>query len=133
MKTTTTVSIKLPGKAMEIIDKYKPETYSPKSFIFPFMDEREDYAANGRTKLNDIRYANVSINKSLKILGKRCDIEKNISCHTARHSFATRALRRGMRIEYVSKLMAHSDIKVTQIYAKIVNEELDKAMDEYMN
>jgi site-specific recombinase XerD len=38
-----------------------------------------------------------------------------------------------MRIEYVSKLMAHSDIKVTQIYAKIVNEELDKAMDEYMN
>ena len=84
-------------------------------------------------RLNDIRYANVAINKSLKTLGKRCDIEKNISCHTARHSFATRALRRGMRIEYVSKLMAHSDIKVTQIYAKIVNEELDKAMDEYMN
>jgi integrase/recombinase XerD len=129
MKTTTTVSIKLPGKAMEIIDKYKPETHSPKSFIFPFMDEREDYATNGRTKLNDIRYANVAINKSLKILGKRCDIEKNISCHTARHSFATRALRRGMRIEYVSKLMAHSDIKMTQVYAKIVNEDLEKALD----
>jgi integrase/recombinase XerD len=133
MKTTTTVSIKLPLKAMEIIDKYKPKTHSPKSFIFPFMDEKEDYTTNGRMRLNDIRYANVAINKSLKTLGKRCDIEKNISCHTARHSFATRALRRGMRIEYVSKLMAHSDIKVTQIYAKIVNEELDKAMDEFMN
>jgi len=36
-----------------------------------------------------------------------------------------------MRIEYVSKLMGHSNIKTTQIYAKIVNEELDKAMDVF--
>jgi hypothetical protein len=36
-----------------------------------------------------------------------------------------------MRIEYVSKLMGHASIKTTQVYAKIVNEELDKAMDVF--
>ncbi|WP_207765333.1 tyrosine-type recombinase/integrase [Solitalea longa] len=44
---------------------------------------------------------------------------------------ATLALRKGMRIEYVSKLMGHSDITTTQIYAKIMNEELDKAMEVF--
>jgi site-specific recombinase XerD len=34
-----------------------------------------------------------------------------------------------MRIEHVSKIMDHSSIEVTQIYAKIINEELDKAME----
>ena len=37
-----------------------------------------------------------------------------------------------MRIEHVSKLMDHNDISTTQIYAKIINEELDKAVDEYI-
>jgi len=36
-----------------------------------------------------------------------------------------------MRIEYVSKLMGHSSIKTTQVYAKIVNADLDKAMEQF--
>jgi len=36
-----------------------------------------------------------------------------------------------MRIEYVSKLLGHSDLKETQIYAKVINEELDKAMEVF--
>ena len=42
-----------------------------------------------------------------------------------------RALKKGMRIEYVSKLMGHAAIKETQVYAKIVNEELEKAMEVF--
>lgn len=38
-----------------------------------------------------------------------------------------------MRIEYVSKLLDHSDIGITQIYAKVISEELDKAVDKYIN
>ena len=64
-----------------------------------------------------------------KILGRALEIQKHIHFHTSRHTFATRALRKGMRIEYVSKLLGHANIKTTQIYAKIVNEELDKAME----
>jgi site-specific recombinase XerD len=37
-----------------------------------------------------------------------------------------------MRIEHVSKLMDHQDIRTTQIYAKIINEEHDKAVEEFI-
>jgi site-specific recombinase XerD len=67
----------------------------------------------------------------LKIIAAKAGIEKHISFHSSRHTFATRALKKGMRIEYVSKLMGHTNLKTTQIYAKIVNEELDKAMDVF--
>ncbi len=70
-------------------------------------------------------------NKDLKFIAEKVGIEKNISFHTSRHTWATRALRKGMRIEYVSRLMGHSSIKTTQVYAKIVNEDLDRAMDVF--
>jgi site-specific recombinase XerD len=41
------------------------------------------------------------------------------------------ALKKGIRLEYVSKLMGHSSIKMTAGYAKIVNDELDKAMEVF--
>ena len=59
------------------------------------------------------------------------ETDKKIHFHTSRHTFATRALKKGMRIEYVSKLLGHSSIKTTQVYAKIVNKDLDDAMDEF--
>lgn len=46
-----------------------------------------------------------------------------------RHTFATNALNNGILIEYVSKLLDHSDIGITQIYAKVISEELDKAVE----
>jgi site-specific recombinase XerD len=71
------------------------------------------------------------MNKNLKIIRTDLELSKKLNFHTSRHTWATSALRKGMRIEYVSKLMTHSNIKTTQIYAKIVNSELDKAMDVF--
>jgi integrase/recombinase XerD len=130
MKTGTTVTIKLPNKALAILEKYKTETVKPKQYIFSLIDNEADIN-EGKIRLNCIQYADVAINKSLKKMTTICNIEKRVTFHTARHTFATRALRKGMRIEYVSKLMAHSDIKLTQVYAKIVNEDLDKAMEKF--
>ena len=62
---------------------------------------------------------------------KLAKITKQISFHTARHSWAVRALQKGMRIEYVSKLMGHASVKNTEVYAKVLNEELDKAMEVF--
>jgi integrase/recombinase XerD len=59
----------------------------------------------------------------------RAGIDKKVSFHTARHSWAVRVLQKGMRIEYVSKLMGHSSVKHTEGYAKILDSELDKAME----
>lgn len=69
----------------------------------------------------------------LKKMGEDLKLPFNLHFHLSRHTFATNALSNGMRIEYVSKLLDHSSIQQTQVYAKIVSEELDKAVDKYIN
>lgn len=129
-KTSSVVSIKLPLKAIEIIEAYKTDNVNSNHYIFPFLKNDEDYA-DKRTHLLKITSLTTATNNDLKILASMAGIKKNIHFHTSRHTWATRALRKGMRIEYVSKLMGHNSIKTTQIYAKIVNEDLDKAMDVF--
>jgi site-specific recombinase XerD len=72
------------------------------------------------------------VNFHLRNIGKELGIPFNVSFHISRHTFATTALNNGMRIEHVSKLMDHTDIGTTQIYAKIISEELDKAVDQFI-
>ena len=67
----------------------------------------------------------------LKRLGKKCEINKNISSHLARHTFATYTLTKGVSIESVSKMLGHKDIKTTQIYAKITNEKVGNEMNMF--
>ncbi|MBK9793146.1 MAG: tyrosine-type recombinase/integrase [Sphingobacteriales bacterium] len=78
-----------------------------------------------------ISRATAHINNNLKIIKNAAGIGKHISFHISRHTWATRALQKGMSIDKVSKLMGHAAIRETQIYAKIVNTELDKAMDVF--
>ena len=52
-------------------------------------------------------------------------IEKQISYHCGRHSFATIALTNGMPIESVSRVLGHTNIVTTQIYAKITSQKLN--------
>ena len=58
-----------------------------------------------------------SICKPLKKMIKECGITKDISFHCARHGFATLALSKGMPIESVSRVLGHTNIVTTQIYA----------------
>jgi len=46
-------------------------------------------------------------------------------------NWAIRALQKGMRIEYVSKILGHASVKQTEVYARVMNEELDKAMEVF--
>ena len=59
---------------------------------------------------------------------KAAGIKKNISFHTARHTFATMMLTLGADIYTTSKLLGHSRISTTEIYAKIVDKKKDEAM-----
>jgi len=123
-KTGSQLNIKLPQKAIEIIELYKK---NKGEYIFPVLNKSNHQSE--KELYIKISSATAYINKDLKEIAKLAKIDKHISFHTSRHTWATRALRKGMRIEYVSKLMGHAAIKETQVYAKIVNEELDKAMD----
>ena len=57
-------------------------------------------------------------------------IEKNVTHYVARHTFATIALNKGIPIEVVQKLLSHTDIKTTQIYAKFLTETMFKEMEK---
>lgn len=82
------------------------------------------YASEGREQIFD-RCEYHTVSKRLPIILKECGITKRISFHCARHTFAIMALNNGMPIESVSRILGHSNITTTQIYAKITMKKLD--------
>jgi integrase/recombinase XerD len=129
-KTGQQLSIKLPNKAITIIKRYMPKKALPKEFIFPMLHSGlniDDVRAIDREISNSTAF----INKNLKIISKRAGVSKSVSFHVSRHTWATLALKKGISIDKVSKLMGHAAIKETQIYAKILSQELDKAMEVF--
>jgi len=72
--------------------------------------------------------SNQKMNSYLKEIGDVSGIDKNLSFHLARHSFATLTLSKGVSIESVSKMLGHTNIQTTQIYARIVDEKIKNDM-----
>lgn len=101
-KTGSMYKLRLLPKAMAILKKY-------------------DYNLN----ILSNPHANVELRKIEKITG----LKKHISMHVGRHTFATIALSSGIRIETVSRMLAHSNIKTTQIYAKVLQKDVDEGFD----
>jgi hypothetical protein len=129
-KTGTQLSIKVPNKGLEILDKYKLPKTDKNAYIFPMLPK--DLNLDNPVDVDiAISSATSYINKNLKSIATKAKIEKHLSFHISRHTWATRALKKGISIDKVSKLMGHAAIKETQIYAKIVSSELDKAMDVF--
>lgn len=68
--------------------------------------------------------------RNIKHLAEKAGIDKNITSHCGRHTFAVIALNRGVSIEVLAKILGHSDIKTTQIYAKIVNKSVEDGFEK---
>ena len=69
------------------------------------------------------------INVLLKPGAKAAGIDKRFSFHTARHTFATMMLTLGADLYTTSKLLGHADVKMTQVYAKIISQKKDDAVN----
>ncbi|MDC0303859.1 site-specific integrase [Flavobacteriales bacterium] len=123
-KTSTQLNIKLGPTALGIINSIEPG--EPNESIFGFLPGG---TLSEQQLLRKLSSATALINKNLRIIAKRAKVDKHIHFHTSRHTWATRMLRRGMRLEHVSKLLGHKSIRTTQIYTKIVNADLDQAID----
>ena len=102
--------------AYVIIEKYKNDQGSKnRNAIFPYVSNQE-------------------VNRSLKVIGEVCRIDKYMSFHLARHTFATAiTLKNGVPIETVSKMLGHSKITTTQIYTEVDEEKIGGDMTEAEN
>ena len=98
-KTTNMCNIPLLEIPLKLIDKYKhhPEC-ERKNIVFPVP-------------------SNQRMNSYLKEIADLCGIKKNLSTHVARHSFTCIALANKVSMESIAKMLGHSNIKTTKIYA----------------
>tara|TARA_Y100000815_G_scaffold263533_1_gene278204 strand:- start:1599 stop:2816 length:1218 start_codon:yes stop_codon:yes gene_type:complete len=132
-KTKRQHSLRIGQKAIDILDRYATENKNQNDIIFPFAKIDEQYFKDREHRSLITNRAISLSNMYLSRMGKQLELPFKLSFHISRHTFATRALNNGMRIEHVSKLMDHTDIGITQVYAKIISSELDNAVDKYIN
>jgi len=111
-KTKAISSIPLLPPAEEIILKYR----------------ENPYVMDGKGVLPVL--TNQKSNEYLKEIADVCGINKHLTTHLARHTFATTVtLANGVSISTVSKMLGHRSLKTTQIYAKVLDSKIAKEMD----
>lgn len=110
-KTDTRVSVPLLPQALTILDKYKskPEIIRQRR-VLPHI-------------------SNQKVNDNLKEIASACGINKNMTFHLARHTFATTiTLNNGIPLETVSKMLGHTRISTTQIYVHVLERKISDDM-----
>jgi site-specific recombinase XerD len=109
-KTDEAVKIPILDKALEILKKYDKDLEVKKEKLLPV-------------------FSNQKINKYLKEIAVILNIYKKLTFHSARHTFATTVtLSNGVPIETVSKLLGHTKLTTTQIYARVIERKVSDDM-----
>ena len=75
--------------------------------------------------------SNQNMNRILKKIGSISGLDKPLSMHMARHTFATYAMTKNVSIETISQMLGHKSIKSTEIYAKVVDSKISDEMDMF--
>jgi integrase len=127
-KTKNNHTIKLPKKAVEILERYISHGKNS-GYIFGLLDESV-FNASADLLLTKISSATAYANKNLKTVVDLAGIEKPISFHSSRHTFGTLAVKKGIGIQMVSKIMVHSNLTTTLGYSKIVDAQMWSEMDK---
>ena len=112
-KTETSVNVPLLPQAKSILEKYKNDPRAAvRNRVFPNLSNQ---------KMNDY----------LKDIAGHCGVKKPFSFHTARHTFATTVtLSNGVPIETVSKMLGHTKLSTTQIYARVLEKKVSEDMQQ---
>ena len=112
-KTKNWFDVPILPPARRLMEKYKDHPKcQAKNLVFPVL-------------------TNQKMNAYLKEIAAICQINKNLSTHTARHTFATTVtLTNQISIEVVSKMLGHSSINMTKKYARVVDDLISKDMQK---
>jgi len=142
-KTKKDRNIKLHSKALNILKWYYKEENKPNDYIFPLLDSSAPFAKAVTeeqkatmppaliVKLNNtVGSKNALINKYLKMIAVEAELEKNISFHVSRHSFAKIAKDKNIDNNHLKNLLGHSSLRVTEGYmGNFATQETDDVMD----
>jgi integrase len=129
-KTKKRISQRLLPHAHRILKLYQEDGPVNKThFIFPFLDHRKDYS--DPTYLSkQISSKNALVNKYLKEIKNRAEIDEHVSFHIARHSFAQLANKKDKRLQDIKDMLGHSSVDTTMKYLKSLGDDhLDKTVE----
>lgn len=141
-KTSTQKNIKLFEPALNILSHYLDIEQPTTNYIFPLLDNNAMYAKaiswEDKDKLpaeikknlmQQVNSKNSLINKYLKQIATMAGINKKLSMHIARHSFANIARQKNANVYDISNALGHSDIKITETYlSQFDYQSQDKTM-----
>jgi site-specific recombinase XerD len=111
----------LSSNILNLLRKYYKE-YKPKTFLFE--------GAKGN------KYSPTSVSNILKSAALKAGINKKVTPHMLRHSFATHLLEQGTDLRYIQELLGHSSSKTTEIYTHVSKRAIDKIqnpIDEFFD
>ncbi len=126
-KTQKQINLLLNKTALSLLDLSKIDT---NELIFDFIKQTDMNLSTDKIAMK-IESSNALANKRLKEIIQAAGLPLSLSFHTARNTYATIALQLGVDLMSLRDLLGHSDLKVTQIYLKVLDSKKDEAMSKF--
>lgn len=141
-KNRKRIDMKLPQQAEAILSRHRKKTSKPDDFIFQFSkrihtkattpEERDALTLDEKKELyRTVSIARKVISRHIRIIAGLAGIDKHVSFHVARHSFAYAAKQKGIDNLIVKSLLAHSSLSTTERYMGTFDKStVDKALTQ---